>query len=189
MTVIIWLKHEWQNYIAADCRISSWHEIISDKADKIVKHNNCFIWMSWWVAEEWIFKKILSDNQDLIINSEETITELYLKLRAVSKEYSLLDVWENPYINLVFVNESKMRKLYENWAVIEFWNHCCAWCWEDYAVWMLENTKITNPEQDLKDIIKKVSKYSSWVSPNSIVKMPLSTKVVKAIKKVSKPKA
>lgn len=189
MTVIIWLKHEWQNYIAADCRVVAWHNLTSDNVDKIHNHNNCLIWFAWWIAECWVFKKILSENKDIKINNEGDILDFYLKLRQIMKEHSMLDTWEYPSIAAIFITEKNIYELWAEGSVVIHKDKCCIGSWDEIATWILDWYKITSPEKDLKEIIKKVSKYSLGVSPNSIVKMPLSSKVIKAIRKVSKPKA
>lgn len=183
MTVIIALKHKGINYIAADRRITAGPDLICDDAIKILQHNDCLIWLAWDVLVDWLIKKILADNKTLKCDSPNNIMALYLALRTAMKDHWMLEIWESPMFQWLFVTDKHIYHLDYDGAIIEFKDYACIWCWTDYAIWILHDKKIVNPEKDLKDIIKSVSKYSVWVWANSIVKVAITPKVLKAIKK------
>lgn len=183
MTVIIALKHNGINYIAADCRTSAWYDLVNDTTDKILNHNWCLIGLAWDVSIEWIIKRILNDNKKLIINNENCITDIYLKIRQIAKEHNLLEVWEYPGVEWLFVTDKHIRELYSDWAVIEHEHSGVIWCGAPLATGIMEWMNIINPETELQDIIKKVSKYSVWVSSNSIVKIATPIAVIKKLLK------
>lgn len=191
MTVIIWLKHNKKNYLAADCRATAWYSLVQDNTNKIIAHNNCLIWAAWWVIESGLLKKVLSQNKDLKIESELDIIDIYLMLRTVCKDHNLLEMWDEPCIECIFVTDKHIWKLYSDGWVLEFDDYCACGCWEDFALWLLQLTTIKNPEKDLKNIVKTVSKLSLWVWPNVTIKVAVSDNdIQKIIKKVTttKPK-
>jgi ATP-dependent protease HslVU (ClpYQ) peptidase subunit len=189
MTVIIALKHKGVNYIAADRRITAWPDLITDNATKIIKHNECLIWLAWDCSVDAIIQYILSANKTLHIKSIDDITRIYLKLRLELKEHGILEIWQDPMFQAIFVTDKHIRTLDFDGSIIEHKDRCSVWCGTDFAKGMLHNTKITNPEKDLKEMIKHISKYSVGVWPTSIVKVAIPfKKIVKILKKTKQTK-
>lgn len=186
MTVIIALRHNGINYIAADRRTSAWYDLVNDSTDKIFKHNWCLIGMAGGVKEEWLFRKALLWDKKFVINCDADILDLYLKVRTFMKEYQLGDIWEDPEVEALFVTDKHIRKLRPDGSIIEHKDYACVWCGEDYAKGILSNTQIKSPEKDLKSIIKLVSKHTIGVSPNSIVKIAMWPAIIKKILKAKK---
>jgi ATP-dependent protease HslVU (ClpYQ) peptidase subunit len=186
MTVIIALRHSGINYIAADRRTSAWYDLVNDSTDKIFKHNWCLIGMAGGVKEEWLFRKALAEAKTLKIDSEAVILDIYLRVRTFMKDYALWDLWEDPEVEALFVTNKHIRKLRSDGSIVEHKDYACVWCGTDYAKGILSNTKITKPEQDLKTVIKLVSKHTIGVSPNSTVKVAMWPTLIKKILKIKK---
>lgn len=187
MTVIIWLKHKGNVYLAADSRISEWDKIITDRYEKIIKAFDSYIWLAW---EVWTFSTLkyvlyqLRENK-ISIEKEEDVYSLYNALYKHARETWYIDVWTVlPLSAVIATRKWKIFQLEWDWCVIEIKDFYATWSWWTVADALLSQIIIKNPENDIKYIMKEVFKKHSWCWWKINIKIMPSLKSAKVIKKL-----
>lgn len=199
MTVIIWVKHKWDVYLASDWRTSWYHEIITDSSIKQFQYNWTWIWISGNVSTEQMLKYVLEtqiNDKSFKIRTETDVYAIYSLISKHAKDIGYTDpFWEiggNVVISAIFATDNwKLFKLRPDWAVMEFKDFTACWCWEDIATTLLKQIKIEKPERDIKFVMKQVFKQSAlcWgkITINCIPWKKTKSKI-KAILKSKKKK-
>lgn len=166
MTVIIWIKHKWDVYLASDWRTSEWDFILSDKSVKQFSSHWCIFATCWSVRLKNAFQYVLQVQlQDLktTINTNNDIYAIYNMFYKHLRDTWMIDVWEVLNFWVIIITESwKLFSLDWVWTVIEYQDYVCDGSWWPAADVLLSQIIIKNPATDIKFVMKEVFKRHSW---------------------------
>ena len=163
MTVIIWLKHKWDVYIASDWRTLWWDEILKDNSMKQINHNWTIIAFAWDVRIKNALSFQLKElNKELLIRNESDIYLLYSVLYRYLKDTWFIDI--GTILNfsiLIWVPWWRLFELDWYWTVMEYDTYKCGGSGWEMADAILSQLVIKNPETEIKYVMKEVFKKHS----------------------------
>lgn len=162
MTVIIGIKHKWDVYVASDWRITAWDKIESDKFIKQFESHWATIAVAW---EIWIYNalkylmEVKFKDSTAQIKNEHDIYLIYSELYKHLREYWMIDVGSSLWINIIIITKNgRLFNLDWFWTVMERkWLTCAGSGWM-VAEAILSQMIVTNPERDIKYVMKEVFK-------------------------------
>lgn len=188
MTVIVWLKHKWNVYLASDWRTSEYDTIADDNSVKQFQYNWTWIGISWNVSSEQMLRYVLATqitDKSFKIETTTDIYAIYSLILKHAKEIWYYENWWDIILSCIFTTQSgKLFKLRPDGSVMEFKTYTTTGCWWDAAEILLDQIKITNPENDLKFVLKQVFKKNIMCWGKITINCIPSKKIKSKIKKL-----